>query len=204
MIQIQKKSDAAVIVLHEIYGVNQHIKDFCDFLTDQHYDVICPDLIKRDFVFDYSQEETAYRHFMEKIGFSEASKLVKGIISSVKDEYDKIFIIGFSIGATIAWLCSEEEGISGIVGYYGSRIRNYVGITPKCPTILFFPQEEQSCNVDDVISALDDKEEVGIHKYKGRHGFSDPYSAAYNAASSQKALNETMLFLKKHRITSIS
>ncbi len=192
-----KKSDNLIIVIHEIYGINQHIKKFCDLFSKQDFDVICPNLIEREQPFDYSEEKIAYSNFIENVGFSIAVHKIKNLLLGVKNEYKKIYIIGFSVGATVAWLCSEEEVVNGVVGYYGSRIRNYTQIVPLCPTILFFPQEEQSFNVDELISNLD-KKNIEIYKCVGQHGFSDPYSTKFNEKSSQNAFNEMLNFLKKH------
>ncbi|MEH7747962.1 dienelactone hydrolase family protein [Neobacillus drentensis] len=197
MLQKLKKSGNLIIVIHEIYGINQHIKNFCDLLSKQDFDVICPNLLEREQPFDYSEEEIAYLNFMENVGFSDAVHKIKDLLLGVKDEYDKIFIIGFSVGATVAWLCSEEEFLDGVVGYYGSRIRNFTQIVPLCPTILFFPQEEQSFSVDELISNLD-KKNIEIYKCFGQHGFSDPYSTKFNEKSSQNTFNEMLNFLKKH------
>ncbi|WP_223587539.1 dienelactone hydrolase family protein [Neobacillus bataviensis] len=197
MIQILKKSGNLLIVIHEIYGINQHIKNFCDLLSKQDFDVICPNLLDREQPFDYSEEENAYLNFMENVGFSDAVHKIKNLLLGVKNKYQKIYIIGFSVGATVAWLCSEEECLDGVVGYYGSRIRNFTQIVPLCPTILFFPQEEHSFSVDELISNLD-KKNIEIYKYFGQHGFSDPYATKYNKKSSQNAFNEMLNFLKKH------
>ncbi len=102
------------------------MQSFCDLLSNQSFNVICQNLLEREIPFDYSQEEDAYRNFMENVGFANALHKIKNILSDVKDEYEKIFIIGFSEGTTIAWLYSDQDCIDGIVGYYGSRIRNYV------------------------------------------------------------------------------
>ncbi|PKG22852.1 dienelactone hydrolase family protein [Niallia nealsonii] len=197
MIQINKKSDTIIIVIHEIYGINQHMQSFCELLSTYSFDVICPDLLERGASFDYSQEEVAYHNFTENIGFADICHKIKDIVSAVKNEYQKIFIVGFSVGATVAWLCSEEDCVDGIVGYYGSRIRNYAELTPKCPSILFFPQEEQSFNVDELISVLD-KKNIEIHKFNGKHGFSDSYSPKYNVISAQKAFSKMVDFIMKH------
>ncbi|CAH0312109.1 Carboxymethylenebutenolidase [Peribacillus sp. Bi96] len=117
MLHIQKGSHTVIIVIHEIYGINQHIQGFCELLSKQNFDVICPHLLAQETPFAYSQEEEAYHYFMKNVGFSGALQKIKNIISDVKDEYQKIFIIGFSLGATVAWLCSEEESVDGIVGY---------------------------------------------------------------------------------------
>jgi dienelactone hydrolase len=197
MLQIQQKSGTVIIVIHEIYGINQHMQSICELLSKQSFDVICPNLLERQTPYDYSQEEVAYRNFMGNIGFANAMHKIKDILSDVKEEYEKIFIIGFSVGATVAWLCSDEECVDGIVGYYGSRIRNYVELTPQCPTVLFFPQEEQSFNVDELISTLK-KKNIEIHKFIGKHGFSDPYSLQYNVNSAQKAFSKMVNFIMNH------
>jgi dienelactone hydrolase len=197
MIQFQERFDTLIIVIHEIYGINQHMQSFCELMSKQSFDVICPNLLRRDLPFDYSEEEDAYRYFMGNVGFTDASHIIKDIVSDFKEEYQKIFIIGFSVGATVAWLCSEEEGVDGVVGYYGSRIRDYAGLTPKCSTMLFFPQEEPSFDVDELISTLDTKNIV-VHKLNGRHGFSDPYSLKYDGISAQKAFRIMVDFIKKH------
>jgi dienelactone hydrolase len=193
MLHIQKDSDTVIIVIHEIYGLNEHMQGFCESLSNQGFDVICPNLLDREAPFDYSQEDAAYRHFMENVGFTGALHKIKDILSDVKDEYQKIFILGFSAGATVAWLCSEDECVDGMVGYYGSRIRNYVELTPQCPTLLFFPQEESAFNVDELISALEIKN-IEVQKFNGKHGFSDPYSSKYHVESAQNAFSKMMKF----------
>lgn len=189
------KSDTAIIVIHEIYGINQYMKSFCGLLSEQNFDVICPNLLGRDTPFNYSQEELAYHHFMENVGFENALHKVKAVLLDIKNDYKRIYVVGFSVGATLAWLCSEDESIDAIVGYYGSRIRDFVTILPKSPTMLFFPQEEKSFNVDELISVLD-KRNIKIYKFSGQHGFSDPYSSKYNKESAQKAYNQMMLFFQ--------
>lgn len=197
MIQILNKTDSLVVVIHEIYGINQHMVSICEKLSLQGFDVICPNLLEREQPFDYAEEKVAYQNFMENVGFSNAVQKIKDILLAFKNEYEKIYIIGFSVGATVAWLCSEEDYLNGIVGYYGSRIRNYIEVVPLIPTILFFPQEEQSFVVDELISILE-KSNIEIHKLNGKHGFSDPYSLNFNAKSAQEAFNKMVSFMKRY------
>lgn len=198
MINIQNKSDKLIIVLHEVYGINEHMKNICELLSDKEFDVICPNLLKQDILFDYSKENIAYRNFVENIGFNNTSNEIKRLLHKIKSKYKKTYIVGFSIGATIAWLCSEEEGIDGIIGYYGSRIRKYLEINPLCPTMLFFPEKEQSFNIDDLISELKGKR-ILVHKLKGEHGFCDPYSPKYNKISTQESFNIMIDFFQNHQ-----
>lgn len=201
MIYLKQGSDSVIIVIHEIYGINRHMQNICQSLAERGFDVICPNLLKQDMPFDYSQEEAAYSHFMQHVGFSEAFGQIKRLVADIRNDYRKVFIVGFSVGATTAWLCSEEAEVDGIAAYYGSRIRDYTDLLPQCPTMLFFPQEELLFDVDELITTLSKNDSIEIHKYNGQHGFSDPYSAKYNEQSAQKAFSEMVgLFHKLERM----
>lgn len=84
-------SKTVVLVIHEIYGVNQHMEMVTQAFTNLGYDVICPDLLNRDIPFDYSEEADAYRYFMDNIGFHTASERVASIVQDCRERYDRIF-----------------------------------------------------------------------------------------------------------------
>lgn len=194
---IVNNSDSAIIVLHEIYGINEHIKNICRGFSAKGYDVICPNLINRSEPFDYESQEEAYNYFMNKVGFYLAAEKVKKIAVNAKKQYEHVYLLGYSIGATVAWLCSDEKNIfDGIIGYYGSRIRNYKDITPKCPVLLIFSEKEKSFDVYKVADCLN-KHNVNIHILKGKHGFADLFSHNYCAESSKKAKKLVNDFLQK-------
>jgi dienelactone hydrolase len=180
MITFSGNSDSVIIVLHEIYGINEHIRQVCEYYKMAGFDIVCPNLLKLEQSFDYSCEEAAYQYFIKNIGFDLAAQQVENLISHVKLKYKHVFVLGFSIGATIAWICSNRDIIcDGIIGYYGSRIRDYLFITPKCKTLLIFSNREKSFNVNDLICNLNKKINVEAYMLCGNHGFSDPFSKNY-------------------------
>jgi dienelactone hydrolase len=190
-------SDSAIIVLHEIYGINQHILKVYQYYKLAGFDVICTNLINRDEPFDYDHEEAAYEYFMKNVGFDVASEKVSDLIMQTKQKYKHVFLLGFSIGATIAWLCSGKEPIcEGVIGYYGSRIRNYLNIIPKCPALLIFAAEEKSFNVMELAFILEEKINVETHVLSGKHGFCDPFSNRYDEQLCQEAVELVDDFLK--------
>jgi len=47
------QKESAIIVLHEIYGINSHIKRVCRHYLAAGYDVLCPNFVKSEDYFDY-------------------------------------------------------------------------------------------------------------------------------------------------------
>ena len=188
---MDSRKSTAIILLHEIYGINEHISDMRRKFAGLGFDVYCMDFFDGR-VYDYEESEAAYLYFIEKVGFKKASYKVLDMLEIIRCKYQNVFVVGYSIGATIAWLCSEEyELIDGIVCYYGSRIRDYLDIVPKVETQLFFPEKEASFDIDDLIEKLSSKAKVNTMKFEGLHGFSDKYSLNYNKES--KEMSEKLL-----------
>ncbi len=196
MLSYLKDSDTVVLVLHEIYGLNNHIADFCLELSQYKLDVLAPNLLEDKLVFNYEQEERAYHYFFNNIGFESAYKQVSTLLRSIRNRYQKIILIGFSVGATIAWLCSKEAGLCDVViGLYGSRIRDYLCIEPNCPVLLIYPSYEKAFNVSDLIKLLNTKDNVCAKQLVGEHGFMSPASPNYNKQSALQAEKEMQLFI---------
>lgn len=182
----------AIIVLHEIYGVNSFIESVCNELKSS-FDVICPNMLNRK-AFAYCEADKAYRYFQTEVGF-EKSKDICAIGEYLKKSHEKVFALGFSVGATIAWKCSENPIFDGIVGFYGSRIRDFMSIEPHCRTLLIFAEKDRF-HVDKLISELKIKPNLDCIKFKAEHGFADPYSSGYNEDVAIQARIETLNFLR--------
>ncbi|ENX4705068.1 TPA: dienelactone hydrolase family protein [Salmonella enterica subsp. enterica serovar Kentucky] len=142
MLKLIKNNENAVVVLHEIYGINEHIKGVCAEYHDRGFDVYCLPLFEYGTPFKYEQQDQAYKNFVSTCGF-DATK-INLLLGEIRGRYKKIIMIGFSVGATIAWLSAESNLCDGIVCYYGSRIRDYTDIMPQCPVLVIIAQFEKS------------------------------------------------------------
>ncbi|WP_283750013.1 dienelactone hydrolase family protein [Bacillus cereus] len=191
------KKKLAIIVVHEIYGVNDHMQHVIDRFTSSHINVFCPNLLQSQHAFHYSDEEKAYQHFMNHIGFDDGKEQIEELITSLSSSYTHIGLLGFSVGATIAWLCSNNSKIDFIIGCYGSRIRDYVHIKPTCATLLIFPEQEASFSVSSLMQTLQQQNNplLEINQLHGEHGFLNPYTEKYNEHSTKQAYNLIDSFL---------
>jgi dienelactone hydrolase len=118
------------------------------------------------------------------------------VVSAIRSNYKKCFIIGYSVGATAAWLYSQKRNaVNGIVGFYGSRIRDYMYINPDCSGLLFFPHIEKSFDVSSLVNVLSERENIQVHTYKAQHGFADSLSPNYCLEASEDAFNRMINFI---------
>lgn len=118
-LRLTKNSDAAIIVLHEIYGINPFMHAVCQKYHSLGYDAYCPNLLGRSEYFPYDRQDIAYAHFIKHGGFDRNS-LVTDLCESIRREYKQIFLLGFSVGATLAWISSASGIFDGAVCHYGS------------------------------------------------------------------------------------
>ena len=182
----------AIIVLHEIYGKNTFIEEECKKYEDLGFDVYCPNIYEGK-VFSYIEADVAYSYFGENVGF-DIYHLIWKMIDELSKRYEAIYVIGYSVGATLAWLCCENPNCKGIIAYYGSRIRDYLYLQPKCLVLLIFA-EKDSFDVVSVSETLSRIPNIEIMNCPAEHGFMDYYSLHYDVCQSAKAENKTLDFI---------
>jgi dienelactone hydrolase len=155
-----------ILLLHEIYGVTDNLRALSSSLRSKDYEVILPSLYPDGYT--GTDESYSYNKFFAEVGIERALVTVNEIIDA--NSHRNLVIIGFSIGATLAWLTSTDTRIQGIIGFYGSRIRHYPDVSPLVPTRLFFCQEA-GFNVDNLIKKLNKHTTVKSKMIAGAHGF---------------------------------
>jgi len=187
-----------VFILHEIYGVNDFIKAQAEVYSNASTTVECISLYLDNKIFPYEQEQQAYTYFINELGFDAPLKQLTEKILEARSQYDEVMLIGFSVGATLAWRLSTLP-LQRIVCVYGSRIRQYLDITPSCPTLVILPSDEKSFNVQELKETLDTLPSVHTRQYLGQHGFMDFNNSNYCYESYLQAQAEISQFFEiKH------
>lgn len=181
----------AIILIHEIYGKNRFMSAQCQYFARLGFHVCCPDLLNGQ-TFSYGETDAAYACFYENA--VRASRLIWNLTDELHAEYEAVYLVGYSAGATIAWQCSKNDNCAGAVAFYGSRIRDYLHITPRCPTLLLFAQQD-SFDVLSVMKALEGKPNTRLSLFPVAHGFFDPYAPAYDPAAAAAAGKQLQAFL---------
>ena len=186
VIEFVSDSRTALIVLHEIYGVNRHISGVCERYRAVGYDVYCPDLLGTAGPFPYEREEEAYGFFMDRVGFG-AYSTVNDVARGIRHRYDRVFLMGFSVGATLAWICANSGRYDGAVCCYGSRIRDHLHAAPRCPALVLFARREKAFDPENVVGKLSVMPGVRCEIFDAGHGFCDPFSRSFDRLAAECA-----------------
>jgi len=117
-------------------------------------------------------------------------------VLGLRTAYSKIILIGFSVGATIAWRCSESKLHDGIICCYGSRIRDYLTVNPKCPVLLVFAKYD-SFDAKKIKTMLQNKNNAQIEILEACHGFVDFYSKNYSHREAERFNQLRKAFLSR-------
>ncbi len=164
--------ELALVLLPEIYGCNAFMEDVKTSYQQRGIDVFCPNLWLRA-PFGYEEGQAAYTYFQQHIGFG-AYRDVDYLLEELQAAYDRVVVLGFSVGGTLAWRCSALGHVDGVIACYGSRIRDYLEVEPRCATLLLFAQQD-SFDMAAVVRSLKGKKNVQTRMFPARHGFFDPH-----------------------------
>ncbi len=203
-------SGPGVVVIQEIFGVNDVMRAITDAWAAEGYVALCPDLFWRQEpgiqISDKTEAEWA-RAFELFNGFD----LDKGIDDlNVTIEHlrgldvcsGKVGSVGFCLGGRLAFLTATRTSVNAAVGYYGVMLEEHVDEALKAPVLLhiatedgFVPKENQ----EKVHAALDGNTKASLFDYEGNdHAFARIGGEHYDAEAADLAKQRTAEFFAAH------
>ena len=202
----------AVVVIQEIFGVNQVMRDITDGLAGQGYLAICPDLFWRiePGIDITDKSEAEWKRAFELFNAFDVDAGVKDIQATIQriradpQSNDKVGAVGFCLGGLLAYLTATRTDADASVAYYGVGIENRLAEADKLtrPLMLHIAEEDQfvpKAAQEVILKALKDHPQIEIHTYPGRdHAFARAGGEHYNAADAKLAGGRTLAFFKKN------
>ena len=196
------RAKGAVVVIQEIFGVNNHVKRTADGFAARGYTAIAPALFDRHkpgIELGYDQAAIAEgRDIRGAVGDEGPLKDIQAAIDAVKGA-GKIATVGYCWGGTLAFLSATRlSGIAAAVGYYGGGIAAAANEKPKVPTMLHFGDKDQSIPMTDVETVKQARKDTTIYVYPAGHGFNCDERGSYDAACAKTALDRTLSFIAEY------
>ncbi len=213
-----------VIVVQEIFGVHEHIKDLCRRLAKSGYLAIAPDLYAR--YGDATKIESipdVIANIVSKVPDSEVASDIDSTIAWLKGNGgnpDKIAITGFCWGGRQVWLQAERTNkIKAGAAWYGPLVGKASDKTPKfpvemvgelkAPVIGFYGGKDQGItaeNVEQMRAALKTAPKVAADSNivvypDAPHGFNADYRPSYVEKDAKDAWAKMLAFFKAHGVS---
>ncbi len=193
-----------VIVIQEIFGLSDHIKEMADRFGAEGYEAIAPSMYDRaapGFVADAKDIAAAVakgRELAMGNGPDNAMNDVGGVFDLLKQS-GKVCVTGYCYGGTMSWLAAARiDGLAAASCYYGGNIAQMTQMAPKCPTICHFGAKDAHIPLVGAVDKIQAAHPgVPVYIYDAGHGFARRNSNDYDAASDKLAFDRTLeLFAK--------
>lgn len=203
-VKAQGPRKGGVIVVQEIFGLSDHIKEMAERFGAAGYEAIAPSMYDRAAPGFIVQPHDVAAHMARGVelatgnGPENAMNDIGGVFDvlskSGPDNAGKVCITGYCYGGTMSWLAgSRIDGLAAASCYYGGNIAQMAGMRPKCPTICHFGAKDAHIPlvgaVDKIQAAHPD---IPVYIYDADHGFARKNSASYDAASDALAFERTL------------
>ena len=198
---------AGLVVVQEIFGVNEHIRSVADGYANDGFLAVAPalfDRIERDVELGYEGADVQKAmNFIPKLDIDKAVIDLGAALDFVTStSRKKAGVIGYCLGGTLAWLTAARLHPDAVVGYYAGGIGNYANEQPSCPVMLHFGKQDTHIPAEEVEKVHAAHPEVEIYWYDAGHAFNATPRTSYNPEAARLARERSLAFLKKFLVHS--
>ena len=203
------KSQGAVVVLQEIFGVNSHIRSLADGFAEQGYLAIAPHAFQRvqpGLELGYDAQDVAQGRVLKAaVEALPAPGVMADIASAIafcaENTGGKVAVVGYCWGGLLVWRSAcTLPGLSAAIAYYGGGMTAPAEAQRQslCPVLCHFGELDHAIPMDGVTAFARAQPKVEIHTYAAQHGFNCDQRGAYDAAAAALARERTLGFLANH------
>ncbi len=201
----------AVVVLHEVFGVNADLRTTCDELAAAGFTALCPELFWRQASHvdlsvsarqDWDRGMAHYTAFDIDAGVSDVEATV-AVARALPETSGRVGVMGFCLGGLLTFLAAARTRVDAAVAFHGARTEEFLGEVADIDAPLqmhlagadeFIPQAAQR----NISMALSSKSSSEVFTYPGcRHAFSRHGGMHFDADAARLARARTLAFFNR-------
>lgn len=206
-----ERSAPGIVMIPEIFGVNRALREIARRFADEGYVVLVPDIFWRlernvDLGYDEISYKKAFAHhaaFDYDIGVKDTQSGIDALRARPECR-GAVGVVGFCLGGTMAYLAAARCDVEAAVGYYGTRIQNFLDDAPRIgrPLILHFGEVDHTTPPDvmtRILPAIEPNAYITGYVYEGAgHAFANHRRAdTYRTEATREADARTFAFFDK-------
>jgi carboxymethylenebutenolidase len=191
-------SRGGLVILQEIFGVTDQLKEVVRSYARDGYDTIIPALYDRvapQTVVPFSDSnrgrDLAYGLPLDKVvlDIAAAADCVRGAHG--------VSVLGFCWGGGVIVRAAAEVDLRGAIAFYGTRLPTYLDCKPKCPLLFHFGTTDPNSTPEIIEQVRDAFPSAETHLYNAGHAFANDVRSTYVADAAQAARARTLDFLSR-------
>jgi carboxymethylenebutenolidase len=209
-----------VLVIEEIFGVHEYIKDICRRLAKAGYFAVAPELYAR--IADLSKMTDVHQIIQDVILKAPDATLLADLDATAAwaatqgGDVTRLAVTGFCRGGRNTWLyAAHNPALKAAVAWYGPVLSPTSDIQPKtptdiaadlkCPLLGLYGGQDTSIKMPDVQAAAAKAKAAGkdvqivIYADAG-HGFHADYRPSYNAADAADGWKKALAWFHDHGV----
>jgi carboxymethylenebutenolidase len=209
-----------VLVVQEIFGVHEHIKDVCRRFAKLGYLAIAPELYARQGDVSNLKTIDEIRGIVAKVPdaqvMSDLDAAVEFARESGKGDVTRLGITGFCWGGRIVWLyAAHSKQLKAGVAWYGRLVGDKSELSPKhpvdvaaglkAPVLGLYAGKDQGIPPDSVekmreaLKAAKVASEIIVYP-DAQHGFHADYRPSYNEKDAKDGWSRLQSWFKKNGV----
>jgi carboxymethylenebutenolidase len=215
------KNFPVVLVVQEIFGVHEHIKDVCRRFARQGYLAVAPELYARQGdVSRISDWKQIFAEVVSKVPdaqvMSDLDAAAAWAVKSSKGHQHQLAVTGFCWGGRITWLyAAHNKDLKAGVAWYGRLRGDTTPLQPQYPLDLvadidapvlgLYGGKDQGIPLEDVeamraaLKAAGKKSEIVVFPEAG-HGFLADYRPSYSPTEAAAGWAACLDWFRKHGV----
>jgi carboxymethylenebutenolidase len=202
----------AIVVIQEIFGVNEGIRRKCDRWAEKGYLALAPDLfwrLQRGVQLD-PDVEPEFRQALELMNRFDQDQGIADIEATIRaararlGEGGKVGCVGYCLGGRLAYMTAARTDVDASVGYYAVGIDGLLHEKNAIARPLMLHIAGNDGFVGPEVQArmhegLDDHPRVTLHDYPGEdHGFAAEMGRRRSEEAARLADQRTEAFFAEH------
>jgi carboxymethylenebutenolidase len=197
-----------IVLIQEIFGVNEHIRSVAEQYAADGYLVIAPDLFWRSGKrIELGYDEAGWKRAVELMNATDVGKAQTDIelaIDALKAQPGLdggIASIGYCFGGLLSYHTAANGLVDVAIAYYGGGIQNQLDRADEIevPLLMHFGEQDSHIPleaVEKIAERFDTNDNVEIVVYpEAEHGFNCSHRDSYNQRAAAEAHGNTLIFL---------
>lgn len=196
------KPIGGVVVLQEIFGVTDHIKDMCARFAAAGYAAIAPSLFDRvEPGFQAGHDPDGVKKGIGGVMASPWRQVVADVQACIDALPQPVYVTGFCYGGAAAWVAASQcTGLKAASCFYGRLIADLLDQNkPAIPVMLHYGVHDPSIPAENYEKVRLAAPQAPLYLYDAGHGFCREASSDFHGASRDLAMTRTLDWFARWR-----